>query len=463
MTLLIGSNIRVVNPSDELIKWCEDNLIIANPEYAKKARMGFWLGNTPKTLRLYAIDGNDYILPFGVYNHLPLEALLSDTEYLFGDDFQFSYDALPMNLYDYQLVAVDKMYELGNGILQAPAGSGKTQMGIALAIKWGYRCLWICHTKDLVQQSKTRAEQFINPRLLGTITEGKVDIGLAMTFATVQTLSRLDLSQYRHIWDVIIVDECHRVAGTPSSVTMYQKVLNSLAARHKYGLSATVHRADGLIKATYCLLGDIAYEVPEEAVKDRIMQVTINPVETDTNISRQCLNTDGTLNFAQMITYLTQNEDRNACITQELCNCYLEGHSCLVLSHRVNHLKALRNSLQGTHIYNMSVLIDGKMTSKKAKAEREQALDDMRSGKKRILFATYNLCKEGLDIPRLDRLFLTTPVTDYAVVAQSVGRIDRKCEGKQDAICYDFVDNFAYAYKAYKKRQRHYRKVGCRL
>ena len=72
-----------------------------------------------------------------------------------------------------------------------------------------------------------------------------------------------------------------------------------------------------------------------------------------------------------------------------------------------------------------AAVIDGKMTSKKRKAEREQAIEDMRTGKKRYLFATYSLAKEGLDIPRLDRLYLTTPQKDYAVIVQSVGRIAR--------------------------------------
>lgn len=39
---------------------------------------------------------------------------------------------------------------------------------------------------------------------------------------------------------------------------------------------------------------------------------------------------------------------------------------------------------------------------------REQALDDMQTGKKKYLFATYQLAKEGLDIPRLERLYMVT-------------------------------------------------------
>lgn len=47
----------------------------------------------------------------------------------------------------------------------------------------------------------------------GTITEGKVNIGKGITFATIQTMCKLDLSRYKDFWDVIIVDECFP-AGT---------------------------------------------------------------------------------------------------------------------------------------------------------------------------------------------------------------------------------------------------------
>lgn len=108
-----------------------------------------------------------------------------------------------------------------------------------------------------------------------------------------------------------------------------------------------------------------------------------------------------------------------------------------------------------------SVMIDGKMTSKRAKAERLMAIEQMRAGKKRYLFATYSLAKEGLDIPRLDRLYLTTPRKDYAVITQSIGRIARTFEGKQDAICYDYVDDIDFCENQFKCRKTSYRKAGC--
>jgi len=108
-----------------------------------------------------------------------------------------------------------------------------------------------------------------------------------------------------------------------------------------------------------------------------------------------------------------------------------------------------------------SVMIDGKMTSKRAKTERLMAIEQMRAGKKRYLFATYSLAKEGLDIPRLDRLYLTTPRKDYAVITQSIGRIARTFEGKQDAICYDYVDDIDFCENQFKRRKTSYRKAGC--
>ena len=85
------------------------------------------------------------------------------------------------------------------------------------------------------------------------------------------------------------------------------------------------------------------------------------------------------------------------------------------------------------------------------------------AGRKKILFASFGLAKEGLDIPRLDRLFLVSPQKDYAVVTQSIGRIARKAEGKNDAVCYDYVDDIQFCENQFKRRKTHYRKAGCIL
>ena len=459
MIITVSNTLTVENPTAEMLIWCEKNLSLPNPDYAKKARMHLWLGNTPKTLSLYEQDGNKLILPFGILKNLP------DTikkEALFVPAFKPSetvfYGGNVIPLYDYQEVAVAAVAAQQYGILQSPAGSGKTQMGIALVKRFGKRALWLTHTIDLLRQSKERAERYMDKKCIGTITEGKVNIGSGITFATIQTMCKLDLTRYKDMWDTIIVDECHRCSGTPTAMTQFYKVLNSLSARHKIGLSATVHRSDGMIEATYALLGHVIYNVPEEAVADKIMKVGILPVSTEVELSRECLNTDGTLNYAKLITYLSTHDGRNLCVADKIVDNM--GKSCLILSDRLDHLESLMRLLPPI-MHKEAVMVSGKMTTKKGKAEREKAIEDMRIGKKKYLFATYSLAKEGLDIPCLERLFLTTPQKDYAVVTQSIGRIARVCEGKTDPIAYDFVDNIAYLVKSYKKRCATYRKNGC--
>lgn len=458
MQVVVANVLTISDPTPELLKWCKDNLTLANPDYAKKQRMGFWVGNTPRTISLFEINGNQLVLPFGVLKSVPGE-IWKEAKFIadFAEAEEVDFNAV-VPLYDYQEEAVQAMIEAKYGILQSPAGSGKTQMGIALATRLKRKTLWLCHTLDLVRQSKERAELYMSKDLMGMITEGKVNIGSGITFATVQTMSKLDLARYRNEWDCIITDEVHRVSGTPTAVTQYQRVLNNLSARHKYGLSATVHRSDGMIAATYALVGEIAYKVPDEAVADKIMRVGICPVGTAVVQSRAMLNTDGTLNYAKMISYLTTCEERQQIIVDTLLE--NEGRSCLILSDRLEHLEDLINRLP-TLVQMDAVMISGKMTSKTGKAQREQALEDMRTGSKKYLFATYSLAKEGLDIPRLERLFLTTPQKDYAVITQSIGRIARTFEGKADPIAYDFVDNIPYLIKSYKKRCTTYKKNKC--
>lgn len=455
--MTVGNQLRIQEPTADLLDWCKKNMVLANPDYAKKVRMHLWLGNTPQKLYLMQWDGDTLVLPYGCLNTVLSMGeceVINDLPVPKEVDFGCS-----VPLYDYQEAAKEAMLKAYYGILQSPAGSGKTQVGIALAAALGRKTLWLTHTRDLLSQSKNRAEQYMSPSLTGTITEGRVRIGKAITFATVQTMCNLDLGRYRDVWDCIIVDECHRVAGTPTSVTQFSKVLNSLAARHKYGLSATVHRADGMIAATYALLGQIAYQVPDAAVAEKVMTVNVLPRPTHQGLSREFLDTDGTIIYAKLVNFLADRYDRNELIAADLVE--NRNHYNLILSDRLSHLEYLMKHLPHD-LRDQAVMVDGKMTSKKAKAMREQAIEDMRQGRKRYLFATYSLAKEGLDIPRLDRLYLATPQKDYAVITQSIGRIARTFEGKAEPVVYDYVDNgIQYLVRSFKKRCTTYRKLGC--
>lgn len=458
MKLTISNEITIHDPTQEVRQWIYDKLKVPNPEYSKKIQLGLWVGNTPKELKLYRASGDNLVVPFGVgaslYNAFP-DLVHELTRFDFARNKPVNYNA-DIKLYDYQENAVNKLIQAQGGILQSKAGSGKTRMAIALICAMGKKTLWLTHTNELLNQSYNSASEFIDKKLLGKITAGKMQIADGITFATVQTLSKADLNLLRYEWDMIVTDECHRASMSVTRATMFSKVLNNLACRYKYGLSATLHRADGLIKCTYALLGGVAHTVPDSVVNT--LRVEIQKKDTGVQISRQCLDTDGTLCYAKLINYLAEHPARNELITLNIQELACKGHSIILLSDRVEHLNIIYNML-AKPFKEYAVILHGKVK----KADREKALDQMRTKKKHILLATYQLAKEGLDVPCLDRLLFATPVKDYAIVVQSVGRIARVCEGKGTPVVYDYVDDIGFLQNMWKKRCTSYRKDGCIL
>lgn len=456
MKIQISNEITIYDPTDDIRQWIYDKIKVPNPEYNNKMRLGLWIGNTPKELKLYRVSGSSIVIPYGVlksiYHAFPH---LKDipTELNFASNKAVNYNA-SINLYDYQEEAVNKLIKAQGGILKSKAGSGKTRMGIATICRMGLKTLWLTHTNELLNQSYNAASKFIDKKLLGKITDGKMQISDGITFATVQTLCNADLNALRYEWDMVVVDECHRCAGTVKKATMFSKILNNLACKYKYGLSATLHRADGLIKCTYGLLGGISHTVPDDVVNT--LRVEIQRKDTGVQISKKCLDTDGTLVYARLINYLAEHAERNVQIVKDIKS--LKGHSIILLSDRVGHLELLYNMLPKEYQED-TVILHGKVK----RSDREQALDDMKFKKKHILLATYQLAKEGLDVPCLDRLLLATPVKDYAIVVQSVGRIARVCEGKGTPVVFDYVDDIGFLQGMWKKRCTNYRKDGCIL
>lgn len=445
----VRSDITVEYPDQKIIDQIKNELVFDNPEFSKKQRMGFSTYKTPRQIHMEKwLNDWTVVLPAGCLDWFK--------EF---DDLRACKPVEvkgQVSLFDYQENAVTALYGAENGILQAPAGSGKTQMALALAGRLKQKTIWVTHTKDLLNQSYDRAAQYYDKSTLGKITEGKMNCGSFITFATVQTLFKCDLDALKNEFGLIIVDECHRVSGTPTTISMFSKVLNTLNSRYRFGITATVHRADGMIKATTALLGPVRYQVPEEVTKSRIVKPEIRFADTGAMMPACGINPDGTICWSKLLNGLAEDPDRvNAVVTEmEKDN----GCSMLVLSDRVRGLEAIQEALPDDMKKN-SALIDGKTK----KSIREQAIEDMRSGKKKILLASYSLAKEGLDIPCLSRLYLTTPQKDYAVITQAIGRIARVHEGKPYPVAVDFVDSFPMTWGMLKKRKTIYRKLGYRF
>lgn len=453
MFFTIDNEIKISYPTPEVLKAIKRDLTFANPDYVNRKRMGKWTGNVPREICLYREEGDDYVyVPFG-YMYALQGFMRKDNCYSWLK-FQPRVDyKCTIELRGYQEKAVTNMLRHPYGILQSRPASGKTIMGIAMIARRGRKALWLAHTKDLVDQAYTQAKKYLDKSLLTVSTEGRVKIGNGITFATVQTMANFaGLERYKNYFDIVIVDECHRVCTSATSVGMFYKVVNTLAAPYKYGLSATVHRADGMIGATFAILGNVTYEVPFEDIEHQVMPVSVEAIYTNVGYNDCFLDADGTMVYTKYITYLAENVHRNNIAASMLA---YETHPTLVLTDRLSQSEAL---------FKMIGREDARVITGKTKREvRQAALEDMREGRANILFASYNLAKEGLDIPRLSRLYMLTPHRDSAVIEQAIGRIARVHEEKTDARCYDFVDNTIYAQKCFRRRLRIYRKIGCEI
>lgn len=447
MKIIVANNIRVEDPDEKIKNYAENELVMINPDYLRNARLGYSNYKTHKYLVFYEINGNELILPFGCLTDLfamyPSE--IFENRIVLGEDVTYKSN---IKLFDYQEKVCNKAVLRKNGIIVMPAGSGKTQTALEIVARLGLKTLWITHTIDLLNQSYDRAKNNFEGVGLGKISNGKIQIGTHITFATVQTLKSIDLQEYADTWDCIVVDECHRVCGTPAKAGMFYKVINKLVARYKYGLTATPYRnVKGTEKAMFSLLGKTIIELDKDVIGNRIIPATIIKTKTNfTEIPDNCLEVDGTIKYATLTTALSQDEERNNLILKLLRNC--KNNYTLVLADRVKQLYYLQEKLGYGNV------IDGKTK----KDIRENAIGEVRTGKQRVLFATYGLAKEGLDIPRLDRLILASPHRDKATVIQAVGRIERKFENKVKPICYDLVDPIQYFRNMYSNRKSYYRK-----
>lgn len=449
MKIIVSNHIRVQEPDEKIKDYAEKKLVMQNPDYLRNERLGYSNYKTPRHLVFYEMNGNELILPFGCLKDLfymyPKE--LFENRIVIED--KITYQS-KIKLFDYQDKVCTRAVNQKNGVIVMPAGSGKTQTALKLIAKLGLKTLWITHTIDLLNQSYDRAKSNFEKVGLGKIANGKIEIGTHITFATVQTLKSIDLQEYADTWDCIIVDECHRICGTPAKAGMFYKVINKLVARYKYGLTATPYRnVKGTEKAMYSLLGKTIIELDKEVIGDRIIPAIIIKKTTDfCEIPEECQEVDGTIKYAKLTTTLSQDEKRNKLIIELLQQC--KENYTLVLADRVSQIYYLQKELGYGNV------IDGKSR----KEDREKAIQEVREGKERILFATYGLAKEGLDIPRLDRLILASPHRDKATIIQAIGRIERKFENKRKPICYDLEDPIYYFQGMYKNRKSYYKKNG---
>ena len=451
MLMILSSCLSITDPSPAVCKWAEQNLVLDNPEYVRSVKvnigrhtaggLNIWSKKSktyrfvPRYVCLYAKDGNTMYVPAGCISGLmaALEGACPYVDVSRPVHARKTYASVP--LYAYQERAVTQCLQHirsplmpSGGVLVGPCGCGKTRMGLAAIGRTGVKTLWLTHTHVLLMQSYKAAAALFGEDGLSVTTDGKLDIGDRITFATVQTLDRMDLAELYDDWGLVVVDECHHCVGDATQVRMFAHVVGSLNCP-KLGLTATPDRADGLIPAMYALLGPQLAAVTAEDVRERVVPIDYRAVNAypDLDLSA-CLTSQGTISSVKLVSQLCSDENRNVLIADIV---YDAPKPCLVLSSRLAHLDALNALIPG------SVLL---------KKDRESRAD--------VTLATYQLVGEGYDRPELRTVVLATPEGDPTRIRQAVGRVMRTAPGKMAGVVYDVVDRCDYRRWLKLARQR---------
>jgi superfamily II DNA or RNA helicase len=326
------------------------------------------------------------------------------------------------------------------GILSLPTGYGKTTVALHIMCRLGYKTLIIVHKEFLMNQWVERISQFVPAARIGCIQGPKVDVAHKdVVIGMLQSLSSKDYDRnmFRE-FGLTIVDETHHIC-----TRMFSKSLMKYNTKYLLGLSATIERKDGLTNVLHWLMGPVLYQTHRSQKRDVMVTKCVYDCEDYKN--EFPLNRTGKANMPQAINQLAESEDRNRFIVSLVRKCIDAQRKVLVLTDRRQHCMNLLEMC--TEITIGGLYIGGMKAEELAESET-----------KSLIIGTFTLAHEGLDIPALDTLILSTP---KSYIVQAVGRILRETPGKTNhPLVMDVVDHWGPFKGQYYKRQKYYKSTG---
>ena len=450
----------------------------SNPVFYKHQIIGTSNYDTPRWIYLGKDHLSGYIqIPRGLQDNLLERARQADVDYEIKDERQrgkhinvdFKGELRPE-----QDKALKALTKYDNGILHAATAFGKTIVSSAIIAQKKVNTLIILESSALIEQWKEALEKFLNideelpsyetktgrvrkrKSLIGTLQgvhdsmTGIIDIAMAGSLCKKGEFHKL-LNEY----GLVLIDECHHSASETIA-----NVLKELKAKYVYGVTATPKRADGLEKINYMLIGPIRYSyTAKEKAKEQGIQHLVYPRFTRTVPPRGVIT--GKMHPNEAYDIIHNNDLRDEQIVDDVKNCVSAGRTPVVLSRYKDHSEKLYKRLKSYADY---VFL---MTGNNSKKEHRKILEQMRqvgNDESMILVATGSLVGEGFDFPRLDTLFMATPVSFRGVVEQYAGRLNRDYVGKENVIIYDYVDNHIPMFdNMYMKRLKAYKQIGYQL
>jgi superfamily II DNA or RNA helicase len=405
-------------------------LSFPNPAYLDRLRLGLNPGAELETVCFVEQRAGELRLPRGAI-HALRRAAAQDGLIVACDDARVLPEAKlelarDSPLRDYQSTAVDKLAKVTQGTVVIPCGGGKTRVGMGAIARLRTPTLILVHTLDLAEQwlGELKGKLGLDAGLIG---DGEAHPA-PVTVAVIQALVRWEpakLDSFLAGFGLLILDEAHHVAAST-----FHSVVDRCPARYRLGLTATPEREDGLTALLDLFLGARLVTVTHEGlVAAGVLTVPeIHSIETGFSYLYT-----GPEDYAPMLAAVASDEARNALIVKTVVAEARAGHVCLVLSGRIDHCRALADAIAAQGV--AAAVLTGEVK----RAVRKELLDEARAGKLPVIVAT-SLADEGLDLPRLSRVFLAYPGRARGRTVQRLGRLMRPHADKTDAALFDFVD-----------------------
>lgn len=315
-----------------------------------------------------------------------------------------------------------------DGILSLQTGGGKTVCALYIASKLRMPTIVLVHNTFLRDQWIERITAFLPRARIGSVQGETLDIeNKDIVVAMLQSVSMKDYPVNTFArFGLVIVDECHHIASES-----FSQAVPKLTSKHMLGLSATPERKDKLMYVINWFLGPLLYKSDTSDKVDGKVKVEVYEFEPKDPVYNDVIyNHAGVMFTSLMVNKVVEYEPRNKMLIEVLVDMFHEkDRQILVLTDRVDHTKTLLNMLPDEVRETACIL--GRDVKAVQRAEW--------CATKKILIATYSMCKEGFDVATLNTLIMATPRPD---VDQIVGRILRtdKTTRTIDPLIIDIVD-----------------------
>jgi superfamily II DNA or RNA helicase len=311
VTLKLNSNIILKCCKEAILNQCINENTFENPSYISNEENGRSNWNTERFITTYRHEDDSIILPRGFMRDLlkilkehEITSEIIDERVSSPCHYQEKLNEIVLR--PYQLRAVEEALKYDQGAIVSPTGSGKSLIGLEIIRRRGEKAIIIVHRSELAKQWIKVIEERLGIKS-GFIGDGEWGIGDQITVAMVQTLASSE-NNVKLISDsigLVLVDEGHHL---PSD--QFFSIINLLAAKYRYMMSATPNRRDGLETMIYRAIGPAIATISRDEVEDLGATIPATVVQIQTGFNPGLVNS-----WSEYLDSLTANADRNIRIT----------------------------------------------------------------------------------------------------------------------------------------------------